>query len=314
MIAVATRSVRRIGGVARGLGRWSQVPFWRRSLFTLTIGLFALAVLFVPLPRYRTTTGWVDAANTSSLFLPSDGIVERVDFDFGEIVRAEDKLVGLRSDSITIEHARLRGELSVARLRSNISRRITLDRSGTAERWKTLQAAEDAVAARFASVQKRKLETEVKAPVGGVILPAPPSADSPRPATVVSLHDRVGTTANAHETWCRISPTGKLHAVLIIDARDRSNVDIGSSVRICLSESPEDVFASTVTSVSAIEQDEPSLTRQAAYQVLCPLPAVGEHDMLQWMGKECCGVFCLRNRTVSSDLTQWIIGWLGGKP
>jgi putative peptide zinc metalloprotease protein len=314
MIALATRSLRRLGGVVHGLGRWSRVPLWRRSLCTLAVGLAATAILFAPLPRFRTSSGWVDAANTSTVFLPSEGMVRQVGFEFAELVRPGNTLVDLQSDAVEIEHARLRGEWRIARLRSSVSRRVTLDRTDTAERWKTLQAAEDAVAAQLAAVAKRRVETAVTAPIGGVLLPARPLTPSLPGGAVPLLRDRVGTAANAHEPWCRISPRGELYAVLVIDARDRTHVDIGSPVRICLRQSPERVFTSTVTSVSAIERDEPSVTRQAAYQVLCPLPEVDKYEMLQWMGKECQGTFSLPSRTLSSDIAQWIIEWLGGKP
>ncbi len=100
--------------------------------------------------------------------------------------------------------------------------------------------------------------------------------------------------------------------MLVIDARDRTNVDVGASVTISLSESPEDTFTSTVVSVSAIEEDEPSVTRRAAYHVLCPLPAVKQDELLRWLGKECNGVFHLPNRTLAADMGDWISRWLGG--
>jgi putative peptide zinc metalloprotease protein len=188
-----------------------------------------------------------------------------------------------------------------------------LNRTDTAEQWKTLQAAEDAVSAQLASVAKRIGQTKVAAPVSGIVLPATSSIRSLDSSTSLSLRDRVGTSADDYRAWCRISPDGAVNAVLVIDARDRTNIDVGAAVNISLTESPEIVFSSTITSVSAIENDQPSVTRQAAYQVLCPLPEVDQQKMLRWLGKECKGVFHLPHRTLASDMTQWMSEWLGGR-
>jgi putative peptide zinc metalloprotease protein len=86
MIAASAGFIRRIFRVVHGADRWSHVPVSRRGAFTLVIVLFVVGVLFVPLPRYRTATGRVDAALASSVFLPNDAVVEGVGVDFGEVV------------------------------------------------------------------------------------------------------------------------------------------------------------------------------------------------------------------------------------
>lgn len=318
VIAAAARVIRRVIHIARGLGRWNDVPVWRRAPVGLGIGLLAAAVLFMPLPRFRRATGWVDASSAASVFLPSDGIVEEVATDIGSFVETGDILMRLRSESLAIQRAKLGGQLRVARLRSNLSRRVTLNRVETAsqwrtEQWMTLQAAQDAVEAQLASTDQRIRQTEIAAPESGVVLPAQSSVKWLDPSTSLSLRDRVGTAADAHAPWCRIAPDAAMNAILVIDARDRTNIDVGAAVNINLTESPEIVFRSTVAAVSAIENDEPSVTRQAAYQVLCPLPDVDRQDMLRWLGKECRGVFHLPHRTLASDMTQWMSEWLGGQ-
>lgn len=313
MSAAAARFIHRIFRVVHGADRWSHVPAWRRGLFALVTVLFVVGVLFVPLPRYRTASGRVDTALASSVFLPTDAVVEGVGADFGDVVEPGELLVSLRNESFAIQQAKLQGQLRVAKLRSSLSRRVALDRSAdTSDAWKTLQAAEDAVAIQLASVEKRMRETDVRAAVGGVVLPARPSITTTASSAALSLRDRVGTFAEARQSWCRISHDGALHAVLVIDARDRTNVDVGASITIGLSETPEDTFTSVVVSVSAIAEDEPSVTRRAAYHVLCPLPPVGQDELLRWLGKECNGVFHLPNRTLAAHMSDWIGRWLGG--
>jgi putative peptide zinc metalloprotease protein len=313
MTAAAVGAIGRTLRIVHGADRWSHVPVWRRGGFTLLVMLLVVSVLFVPLPRYRTALGRVDTALASSVFLPNDAVVEAVGADFGEVVEPGELLVSLRSESFAIQQAKLQGQLRVAKLRSSLSRRVALDRSAdTSDAWKTLQAAEDAVAIRLASVQQRMRETDVRAAMGGVVLPAQPFINTSDSTAAPSLRDRVGTFADARKSWCRISHDGAVHAVLVIDARDRTNVDVGVPVTIGLSQSPEDTFTSTVVSVSAIEEDQPSVTRRAACHVLCPLPAVKQDELLRWLGKECKGVFHFPNRTLAADMGDWISRWLGG--
>lgn len=295
--------------IASGAESWNRVPTRRRvSLSILGIALL-LGALFFPLPRFRSAEGDIDLANAATVFLSSDGIVDSVAADVGDQVQAGDVLLQLHNENLAIEHAKLRGQLRVATLRSQLSRRVALDHADRAEQWKTLQANEEAVAARLASVNKRVQQSQVLAPESGIILPPP---IDPSESRLGSLRDQAGRAIVRHKPWCRISLDGSLHAVLIIDARDRSQIDVGAKVRLCLAESPEKVISSTVVSVSAIEEDKPNVTRRAAYQVLCPLPVVGPDEVLSWIGKDCRGVFHLPNRTLASDLTHWLREWLSG--
>ena len=315
---IGFRLLKNAASIAVGKDRWFHVPTWRRSVVVGIPVLLLVTILFTPLPRYRSASGQVDAAQTSAIFLSSTGSIKDVSADFGKIVGPGDPLVKVENESLAIEHAKLRGQLRVARLRGNLSRSISIDRAELAQQWKTLQAAEDAVSAQLASVEKRNKETLVVAPIGGVVLPVlkakkpsklPPT--DPR-RTTRNLQDRVGMSAQVYDAWCQISPTGALEAALIIDARDRVNIDIGTPVRISLSQAPEQIYHTKVSSVSAIEDDNRSIIRQSAYQVLCPLPAVNQNQILPWIGKECKGVFHLPRRTLAEDATRWLGEWLSG--
>lgn len=309
--AMVVRLIRRVFRVLGGTDRWQDVPAWRRGVFVSLIVMLVAGVMLIPLPRYRTAVGQVDAALASSVFLPGDALVDAVGVDYGETVQQGDSLVRLRDETFNIRQAKLRGQLRVARLRSSLSRRVALDRSDMADQWKTLQAAEEAVAVQLASVEKRISETNVRAPVTGVVLPVKPSIDASE-SQHRSLHDQVGTYPTSQRPWCRISDDGMLYAVFVIDARDRTNVDVGSAVRIGLRDSPEITYPSNVVSVSAIHDDQQSATRRAAYQVLCPLPPIPFDELMCRLGTECTGVFHLPNRTLADDMGDWIHRWIGG--
>jgi hypothetical protein len=127
------------------------------------------------------------------------------------------------------------------------------------------------------------------------------------------LRRRTGTAAAAFQPWCRISPDGAIHAVLILDARDRTHLDIGSPLNISVAARPDAVFASTIDSVSAIKQEAESVTRRSEYQVLCGLPAVDQSEVLHWLGRECKAVFHLPRRSLASDIARWFQSWIDGE-
>lgn len=311
-LVVVLRLVRRLGLIVRGTARWEFVTFPRRILIGLFLLALLLGILFVPLPRYRKVIGQVDTATATKVFLPSDGMIEDVGFEYGDSISTGQTLLRIRDESLAIEQAKLKGHLRMASLRSSLARRVTLDRNETADQWQTLQAVEDALAARLASVSGRVNETKVKAASSGIVLPPQPTVCPESDGGLPLLGRRIGTSAKATEPWCRISGDGHLNAVLLIDARDRSEIELDSQVRVSLVRSPETVFSSTVAEVSAIANDDSSVMRLAAYQVICPLPAVPQSEMLPWIGTQCQAVFRLPNQSLAADLSEWLREWLGG--
>jgi putative peptide zinc metalloprotease protein len=311
-LIIATRFVRRIAMVAGGNGPWKLVSRRRRGGIILGICLLICCALFVPLPRYRSAVGWIDAADTTSVYLSHAGMIDEVGFDFGDAVSEGDSLVRLRSDALEFQRAKLQGKLRLASLRRDLSRRVSLDRNSTAGQWNTLKVAEQVVTEQLASVNQRIEKSNVQAPLAGVVLPPAPTVAPQTPASL-SLQRRTGTAAEAYQPWCRITPTGLIQAVLILDARDRMNVDAGSAVKISVSRLREDVFSSTIHSVSAIQQESESVTRRSQYQVLCRLPAAGETEILHWLGCECNAVFHLPHRSLASDIARWFQSWIDGE-
>jgi putative peptide zinc metalloprotease protein len=312
VVVMIGRSSGRLFAVARGTGSWSGVPCWRRTGICFAILLLVGFLLFVPLPRFRTASGWIDVADATPIYLSNDGMIVSVGFDFGDAVVEGDSLVRLSSDSLVLKNAKLQGRLRLASLRRDLARRVSLDRSDTAGQWTTLKAAEQAVTGQLASVRKRISSCDVQAPIDGIVLPATSSVFAKNPLSL-SLSRRLGTSSADSQSWCRISPGGAIEAVLILDARDRKNITAGSPVNISAPTGSGTVISSTVQSVSAIRQDSESVRRASQYQVLCPLPTVGTENVLPWLGKECHAVFHLPHRSLADDLANWLQRWIDGE-
>ncbi len=185
-------------------------------------------------------------------------------------------------------------------------------RPNTADQWRTLQAAEEAAETQLVSMRRRVAETEVRSPVRGVVIPASATMAQGRPESKTYLSGRAGTALAAGHVWCRVSENGELQAALVLDARDRSSIDVGSTVMISSSQLPQTVIKSKVVAVSAIRQVDSDLPHNSAYQVLCPLPAIDNDQLMSWVGQECRAVFRLPHRTLASALTSWLENWFRG--
>jgi putative peptide zinc metalloprotease protein len=311
-----SRLVRRAIGTWRGCGDWADVPRWRRGFAISLLIWLLLAILFTPLPRYRTVDGHIDAATAKEIYVSVDGMVGEVWADFGAPVDAGQELCQLRNADVMLEERQLAGAWELARLRTDLTRRTVLSGSSrttqSASQWPVLNAAEQTLAVRLASVRNRLSGVKLRAPIAGILIPSEPTPPQNEWAEEASLSQRIGRDFDSHVPWCRISADGKLHAVLVIDARDREHILVGSPVSIVPAIHSHRTFASAVESVSEITDDRESVTRAAVYRVLCPLPRYQGDELLMMIGSDCRGVFRLPRQTLAGWLTSRLGEWICG--
>ena len=310
---MVTREIMRLGRALFCIGRWKNVSLPRRFGSVGLFCLFLLIVLLIPLPRYRQVHGVVDAVNTTSVFLPHDGIVENVVADFGQSVRSGQTLLQLSDIGFQKQQIELQSALRLAKLRSEQTRQVALSEEDlthdqSIDQWKTLSATEDAIEVQLQSVSDRIADCKVDAPINGTLIAATPYRSDPG----FSLDEKQYGWALAKRAWCRVSADGKLQARLLLNAQDRDVVDEGTFVSIQLSPA-EPVHRSHVISVSAIHQSENEASLQrASYQVLCPLPEVTDDQLVHHVGRECRGVIRLPSRSFADDFTSWLSEWIRG--
>ena len=312
LMFTVVRSGKRILGIVRGKQDWSRVPAWRRMTITGFTTVVVLTIGFLPTPRYRSSEGIVDAVSATKVFLPSDSVIESVDADFGDLVQAGQTLLSVRDDVATIDHVKLRGQLRVARVRSQWSRQDTIGRGDFAHQWATHRAVEDALQTQLASVQRRIERADVRSPATGIVLPAEAISVTKLLTMTTLLSERTGTLGTIDKAWCRISADGQVWASFHFDANDREVIKVGSLVRISLPFQHHRVVDSVVQSVSPINKDDASVLRRAGYQVLCPLPAVEADTLLSVVGSQCHGVVQLPWRCLADDGWLWLGEWMGG--
>ncbi|MGB7346919.1 MAG: hypothetical protein WBD20_22035 [Pirellulaceae bacterium] len=311
------KNVQRASRALAGQSRWENVGVLRRGFAVGFLVLFCIGVFVIPLPRYRPANGMIDAANAVSVFLPEQLVVTQVAVDFGQRVQAGDTIVALAHEQQQLAVHRLDSQLGIARLRSKLSVGDALQASKnsqpkTADHWPTLQATEDAIEAQLTSATKRLAKSNVRAEIDGVVIPAKPSIDFDAGGVLMTLRDRAGQLGSTREPWCRISLDTTLLAALVIDARDRPQIQVGSPVRITLTSDSSRVIESTVSSVSEIKTDQQAPVGSAAYQVLCEIPACSNDELLLMIGQECRGVFQLPYSSFASDWATWWGEWIRG--
>ncbi|TWU40756.1 hypothetical protein Poly41_15910 [Novipirellula artificiosorum] len=305
-------------GILQGRGPWSSVTWHRRGSIAACILGLILAILLIPTPRYRQATGWVDAAETTSIFLPAGSQVQLVETEFGHAVRQGDVMARLSDQSEHLERSRLSGELHLAKMRSDFARRDSLDRPEVAQQWTTLSAAEHAVASLLENAEQRLDRTQVRASESGIVLPGSVKLGIAKSRLTPWLAQTAGMVAHWPQPWCRICPNGRRHAVFLIDAQDLPWVTEGTNIRIRVESdshrpSAKSNVETRIESISSIQPDDQSVTREAIYQVLCPLPEVEPGEMLDSVGTPCTGVVRLPSRAIGAELIQWIGEWVHGQ-
>lgn len=314
-VVMVVRFLRSAGSIASGKDRWRDVSTFRRWSIVFGVSLLVALLAFVPFPRYRSANGYVEATNAKTVYIPEDRLVSKVIADFGDVVQAEQNLVQLSGEDLRVKELELRGAFRLAVARSRLSRRSALEspnasRPEVDRQWDTLRASEKAAKAQLVSVQERLDKSNVKSPVSGVVIPAGGVGGDAE--SIFSLKDLERSSASAGAAWCTVCPDGHLQVSLVLDARDRKHIRLGSAVKVSLASRPDIVFETHITNVSAIVPADLKAVNRAAYRVICPLPDVDRDQLLTWVGQTCQGSIKTEGRSLAKELSVWLNDWFNG--
>ena len=296
---------KRVRRVWNAEGAWSNVtPYRRRMIVFGGIG-FLLLMLFTPFPRYREIGGWVDASNVSTVFAGNDGVVQSVEAEFGQHIEQGMVLAKIDDEQTEQQLQKLRGQLTLATMRSNTARRQTLDYHDALDRQHTYDSLRDAVSMQLAVVTKKSESLLLRAPISGTVIPVI-KKDRLQAGELYRLKDRVGATCDTHQEWCRVSADGRIRAVLNVSASDRMNLDVGSKVSIALPGHSGRVLDAVVDAVSPICPSDSKSNRLASeFQVSCEIGEVDSRDLIAWIGRDCRAVIRLPSKCAAQDLWRW---------
>ena len=211
------------------------------------IGLVATAVgavVCVPLPYYVAATFEVQPRDAASVYVEVPGELKVVRFRSGTIQAGEviaelaDPEILLSMQRLLAQRADLTTRIESIRQRAHTDEAALLELSHTQE---TLTALNKQIARLEEDVRK----LSVRAPVGGIVVPAPsrPSPERTR-LQLASWSGRpldarnVGAYLEASTLMCKIAQPGKLEAILAVDQEELDFVRSGQPVDLFLASRP----------------------------------------------------------------------------
>jgi len=251
-----------VGPVSNAV-RIARNPILRRELrggrlaVVAAIGLAAaVAVLALPVNYYVTAPLVLMPDNAARVYAAIDGTMVSA-LPAGQEVKRGQTIGQLENSEVTLELASLEGEADLRKLRvEHLERLRGLDREANDE----LPIARAALAdtrRRLEEHRREALRLILTAPVDGVIIPAPRTADSS--AADVRLATWSGSlldpsSGGAHvepgTLVCMVGDPSRLTAVLLVDDTDVKRLQSGQTAKLRLDQLPGQVIEGEVVDVA----------------------------------------------------------------
>lgn len=231
---------------------YSQVPLigflkpiaaWRNRISGMSgrhlvarYGVPVLLVLAVVIFPWKQRTGAIGAELLPGTRMPLratvGGLVTQVLVDEGDQLEAGDVLAVLRDDALSIRLREAEAERATA-VRTAATARARGDESAA----RVAEISADELAGRVDLLSDRLGRTQLRAPVGGVVLTMRP-------------WERVGEWLDAGETFVLLGRTDRLELEARIPQRHIDRVRVGQQVRLKVLARPEHTFVGQVTEIA----------------------------------------------------------------
>lgn len=247
-------------------GRWSKVKKVRLFATLSVISALVAGMFLVPLPSSVMCSFELQPRDATSVYVEVLGRVEEIAVEPGQEVEEGDLLVRLSNVDLDIEITRLRGELAALREELNTLTQISFrDESAGLQ----LDAVRESLKAKQEQLDKKLVDArrlEIRAPIAGTIIPAPPKRDqtSEQRVNLASWSGsplqkkNLGATLSPdtqHNLLCQIGDPNAWDAVLVIDQSDLDLVVPGQEVRLMFEESAYNVFISEIEDIADDEME-----------------------------------------------------------
>ena len=243
---------------ARWKTLWAPGSAWRRWLILAAVAV-AAGIAFVPLPHEIGGHARIEGAVQRTLVAPADGFLKQAHVKPGEQVEAGQLLAELADEDLLIELRKLSSELA----QHENAYASALARADRAE-LVINQAKADETRARLELIEQQLARTRIEAPFAGVVIQG-------------DLSQSLGAPVKRGEALLMLAPTDQFRAIVQIDERDISMIEVGQSGKLALSAQPWDPITIQVSRVTpmavAVEGNnvfEVEATLQAPDTVLKP--------------------------------------------
>lgn len=313
----------------QGKGKWSVVPKARRRWVCLGVLCTVIALLFMPIPRYRHIEGRLEARNSVAVYLPGEGIIDAVYVRVGDQVIQDQSLADLSDRQLAAQLVSVNAQNKILTHRSRASRLASLSnfrqsfgspQNAPENQWCVL---EEAVASGIASSNElidRQRRLRVSSPADGIVLqnsvqqigsPAETAVGNPSSAIPAQLSPGDGELPNDQKPWCRIATSSDLQVSLPLEATDHDEIQIGCPIRLTIPGRSPTVFRTEVRAVSPLRagSDETTNDNTHTYHALADIKGGLQLDLRelpQWDGAACHAVAHLPARAMWRDLVEMI--------
>ncbi len=214
------------------------LPQGRRRGWTIGIAAAVLALCILPWPLRIAAPARVLPARRAAVTSLVDGVVASVVHREGDAVKAGDLIAALRNESYVADLAAARAAVAVAD--SEVSRaRDAADPGALYDATKRREQAQ----ARLALGQERLGQTELRAPVDGVVI-------TPR------IEERVGQLLARGAELCVVADVRSLRAEIAIPESESGLIQKGQAATLKFNPFPGRSFRGTVERVAARVREE----------------------------------------------------------
>lgn len=238
-------------------GRLYQVK--KAKLYgTMAVCGLLLGLLFIPLPYHVACPVEIEPRDATTVYAEVPGVIEEVFVEPGDRVEAGAELARLSNLDVVYQIARLEGrrELNLARYNSLLQ----YERHNSDLAMREQEVVEKALANAVRQLEEQQADAEklmLRAPVGGVVMPAAPHRDNTPegmlPSWSGSPLDRKNRGGRLRESQplCRIGDPTQLEALLVIDQSRIEFIAPRQQVEIMLDQYPGRVFKTTIEQISS---------------------------------------------------------------
>lgn len=253
-------------------GRMHQVKKPRLIATLSVLGAVIAAIVFLPLPFHVKCALETQTRDAESVFVDTPGRLIEVAAKPGQRVEPGQPIVRLKDDALQMSLLELEGQINEyqAQLESyRLLKHIDPEVTGQIE---STQKLLEAVQQQYEEKRRDRERLEIRAPVAGVIIPAPPRDGSkggkgtlPLWSGSALMERNLGARLEESDVVCQVGDPTRMEAVLIIDQADMELVRESQEVDIKFDAYPYQVYKSTIEEISRrdVEQLSPSLSNQA---------------------------------------------------
>jgi putative peptide zinc metalloprotease protein len=238
-------------------GRRDEVKAVNLLVTCLVAGLVAAAVALIPLPQRVWCPAELRPRGAETVYVPVTGRVESILVKPDAEVRQGQELVILTSRELDLEIAELEGRRVQAQTRLESLQRERFSDPDAALEIGTVEETLKSVLEQLERKQRDRAELVLKAPRGGVVLPAQSVAARPDPTGRLTgwsghpLDERnLGATFTPGTVVCQVGDPDRFEAVMIVDQTELEFVKRGQRVDLKLDAFPERTFTGAITELA----------------------------------------------------------------